>query len=448
MRQQSQSGKVNLRSLLRAITVSAVLLGVAGCAAPAGPKARLEAYTWWKQLSEKNAFDALLKFYNGSHTDATAFNQESGTDADAVRGTLSARLLAGAPPSTFQANLGADLLRWAVVDKQDGTRSDSRVADLGPLFEQHQLAKVLPARILEALRGPNGAPYGIPLNVHRLNLIYYNAASLANRDPEHSFLNRDVLCPPNLQSLAADAHLDVKIAVGTTDNFALVLFALESVLPAVAGPEVYERLFHGQADGDWPVVRRALHCVQYLSRSFVRDPGLNWAEALSQVQNGAADFSVMGDWSNGELKADLALGTVGVAPFPGSEKTFVFTSDTFSLPIAAPYYDQSEALLDSFISRDAQSRFSEFKGSFPARIDAEVRGELAQKSRDDFENDEVIKVLATSGLFPQYFPADLNARLAAMTNQGAADREIEDVIALLRDSQPLFVRWQNRLKEQ
>jgi glucose/mannose transport system substrate-binding protein len=195
-------------------------------------------------------------------------------------------------------------------------------------------------------------------------------------------------------------------------------------------------------------VRHALRCVQYLSRSFLDDRDKGWAEALAQVQEGSAAFSVMGDWANGELKTALDNGDVDAVPFPGSDKTFVFTSDTFPLPISAPYPVQSMALLDTIASRDAQLAFSREKGSIPARKDVNVAelGARAVSTQTAFAASDVRKVLATSGLFPPYYPDDeLSTRLSAMTQPGATVDRVEEVIQLLRDGVPLLGRWQSRL---
>ena len=253
--------------------------------------------------------------------------------------------------------------------------------------------------------------------------------------------------------------------MGTKDSFTLTLFALEAMLPAVAGGTsygelpggtLYDQLFLGKlAESEWhePVLR-ALQCVQYLSRSFLRDSHLSWAEALHRVKDGDADFSVMGDWANGELEEALRIGTVDAKPFPGSETTFVFTSDTFPLPSAAPHTTESEDLLWTLAMPEAQLKFSREKGSIPARSDIsleEVRrelGERAAQTKADFDSLEIHKSIATSGLLPPYYPSDLSSRLSTMTAEGASRRSIEDVISLLRDALPLLRRWQNRIAQE
>jgi glucose/mannose transport system substrate-binding protein len=118
------------------------------------------------------------------------------------------------------------------------------------------------------------------------------------------------------------------------------------------------------------------------------------------------------------------------------------------VPLGAPYPEQAEALLGTIASVQGQSRFSLAKGSIPARSDVDVSslGARAVSTRRDFCDDGVTKVLATSGLFPPYYPnEELNAALAALTAPGASDAEVDSVLALLRDTQPLLARWQNRI---
>lgn len=449
-------GNRNLRTHYRLGLLCVILPLLVSCGAPAQAKVRIEAYSWWKRASEKNAFQNILNLYNSRHPDADAFIQSPETDADELRVTLTERLLAGAPPSTFQANVGADLMRWSIVDTTDAKLpTSSRIASLAGFYKDQNLLSVLPSELQDALlMGPVKEPFTIPVDIHRLNVIYYNTASLQHfrsKHPGKSFLDLDVLCPANVEALLAQEHAkpEVNIAVGLKDDFALTLFAFESVLPAVAGPKLYSELFRGCAKGDWEArVLNALQCVQYLSRSFLNNDEKNWSDALAQVGKRTADLSVMGDWSNGELKAELDSGAVDSVPFPSVEPTFVFTSDTFPLPLNAPYPEQTMALLATISSSEAQRVFSQEKGSIPARTDVDVRllGNRAVLTKADFVDDRVSKVLATSGLFPPYYPGDEMTRaLRAMTAPGATEDTISVVLGLLKDIEPLLAAWQKRL---
>jgi len=429
------------------------------CGGPVPQKIQLVADSWWKHPSERRAFENVLQQYNSLHPDAIAVNDASESTADAVRKTLTARLLAGAGPSTFQANIGADVLHWTVVDTTDDLiQSSSRLVSLRDFFAKNQLDQVLPDALYQALvAGKTREPYTIPIDIHRLNVVYYSVTGLAEfsaRNGGASFLDPAVLCPADVATRLDNpgSKLDAKISVGMKDTFPLTLLAFESLLPAVGGPALYRDIFHGQASGDWETqVRGALLCLQYLSRSFVGDQNVDWADALGQVVSGTADFSVMGDWANGELKEQLDSGVVKGVPFPTAfpewQDTFVFTSDTFPLPSGAPYPVQTEELLETIASREAQFAFSSEKGSIPARMDVDVTklGPRAMITKGAFEASQH-KLLATSGLFPPYFPGDdLSAALSAMTKPTATKDDIEQVLLVLREMQPLLLHWQDRI---
>ena len=345
---KSGNGRCSLPQVLLLLLCA---ISVPGCATPEREQIRLEAYSWWTQASEQEAFASVLDIYNKAHQASKAVNEVTrDSNAVEVRALLTARLLAGAPPSTFQANAGADLLRWTAMDTTNSVlETASRISPLGDLFRRTQLDDVLPTDLYRALQaGPQRLPYAVPLNIHRLNLIYYNTAALSAYRDAHAgrtFLDLAVLCPENVAVLLKDPqqHLPLRIAVGLKDGFTLTLFTLENLLPAIAGAKpyddvtratLYDQLFLGKLEeSKWhePLLR-ALQCMQYLSRSFIRESELSWAEALTEVAQGRADFSVMGDWANGELEQALLDGTVDAEPFPGSAETFVFTSDTFPLP--------------------------------------------------------------------------------------------------------------------
>src|SRR4051812_15391342 len=213
------------------------------CTTPTRDNVRLEAYSWWTGPSEQRAFDRVLGIYNAKHRDSEAVNQVTNDiNADEVRATLTARLLAGAPPSTFQANAGADLLRWTAMDTTESALpSSSRIAPITDLFLRAGLEGGLPSDLDRAVRaGPELLPYAVPLNIHRLNLIYYNTRALESYKNAHegqSFLNSALLCPPDVAKRLEDpnAKLELRIAMSTKDSFALTLLTLENLLPAVAG---------------------------------------------------------------------------------------------------------------------------------------------------------------------------------------------------------------------
>jgi ABC-type glycerol-3-phosphate transport system substrate-binding protein len=216
-------------------------------------------------------------------------------------------------------------------------------------------------------------------------------------------------------------------------------------------------------------VRAAFECVQYLSQFFKRDEDNftfpeddGWAEAVYHVKEGRSAATVMGDWANGVLADDLD-DSVKSVPFPGTEQLFVYTSDTFPLPIGTEHPREAEALLDTIASPDAQIAFSEKKGSIPAL--SGIDGSLERwQIEAGIAYDEGPRLLANSGYFQSYYPqGDLQTALVAMTDWDAvgppppndpderarrlaARRQLVDAaLRVFTDAEPLLALWQARL---
>ena len=444
-------GTTPWRSQLATLSLA---FATAACAPEEPSAVSLEVVTWWQDRAERHAFGVVSDLHTSRHPHVS-IHERAERDALATRKTLALRLLAGAPPSTFQANAGADLLRWTLVEYAEERGADNLLTDVRPLLQRSGMLTHVPEALLAGLRvGEGNALYAVPINVHRLNVVYYNVARVLELEAEtgRSFLSLDTFCPRDGEPVLG-GHI--------AGAFPLVLLAFENVLPALFGAEFYASLWRGEAPqspegGDWiEAVRRALECVQGLARTAPPAPNVamtGWAEAAARVkdQNLAADFTVMGDWLDGTLRDALARGDVARAPFPGTEDIFVFTSDTFPLPHDTFAPRESEALLETIATAEAQLAFSQEKGSIPARRDVDVSllGDRASETKAAFENDAVSKVPALSGFLPYYFPLnELGSSLLTMVGRDAGADEIEDVLAILVRSYPLLARWQARLSE-
>jgi hypothetical protein len=263
-----------------------------------------------------------------------------------------------------------------------------------------------------------------------------------------------VLCP----SAAEPEPLPFKIAIGT-DGFTLTLLVFENLLPALSGAAFYEQLFRGEmsivagVNDAWKdEVRRTLRCAQFLGKSIVSKTG--WEGAVAAVANGDAAMTVMGDWAGGQLASEQPGPGVKIEsmPFPGTDGIYVYTSDTFPLPVDAEHQAEAEALLETIALPKAQKLFSEEKGSIPARSDVLLE-EVDEQRRADFVRST--KSLATSGFFPPYYRQDdLNDKLHELilpkeppkAGSAAAEAAVEVVVEELVALQPLFQRWQARLR--
>jgi glucose/mannose transport system substrate-binding protein len=188
----------------------------------------------------------------------------------------------------------------------------------------------------------------------------------------------------------------------------------EAVLPAVAGPDYYERFWTGRADPADEEIQRTLDEVLFLycgpnpeaecNGYFNSDiDEVDWARGVQKIVTGDAAMAVMGDWAKGYLEDELHVADedFGVVPFPGSNGTYVFTADTFPLPRGAND-EATRALLATFASVEGQVAFNSLKGSIPARSDIDPADFPdafdAMDARTIGEFREGRRVLALSGL--------------------------------------------------
>lgn len=434
---------------------------------------QLEVVTWWVP-PERDPLDSATRLYReryGVRVHTDVFSDDRRWVAPAIW----RRLSDGPPPDVFQANAGADVQRWMLVqghprpgDEPPRPRCLIRdVSDLkdpedpngrGSLFEKihNDVFDAICVGEPKSNCRRGGRLIAFPVNIHRLNVIYYRQGWLDEfrEVTGRAYPTLDSLCGKSKRTPA------FRIAVDTSSDFALSLLFLENLVPAFVGAEAYDRLFRGQTFTEWEKLGDALECLRELSASFVDPAPRSWRAALEQVRDGSADMTVMGDWGIAHIGGAIDDGAVELAPFPGTGEVFVFTSDTFAIPLRASHPREAMLFLQTLGSRSVQAAFSVKKGSIPSRVDVDVDeyyGDMHMGGalRDHFRATQrafrdVTKLLATSGLFPYYYPSEeLRAALAALVRadleSDAADR-IEDVVRLIRENAPLLGLWQERLK--
>jgi len=226
------------------------------------------------------------------------------------------------------------------------------------------------------------------------------------------------------------------IAVGSREPWTLALFVFESLLVAEQGATFYTDYLSGRLEPDDPkvvlVLEKAIDLFAFFNQDHAR---LSWLQAIELLIGGKAAMTVMGDWARVTLNASgMKLDTdYGEQAFPGTAATFVFTSDTFSVPVHAKNRAGARRLLETIGSREGQRALNLAKGSLPARGDVDIGGDAALRDKHErFQGGET--ALALSGLVPSQFAEDLGQALAEM----AASHDPEPVVHTLRSRYALL----------
>ncbi|KPN30692.1 carbohydrate ABC transporter substrate-binding protein, family [Halolamina pelagica] len=366
------------RRTVLASAAAAGATGLAGCSSLTGgddaPENPIELLHAWSDGDGNAAIGALIEGFEEEHPDVEFANEPVN---GAARGNLDQvignRLQANDPPSTFQTWPGATLEKFgeAYADIEGDVWNDDLKENYlpGPK-EQAQL---------------DGTFVTVPLNIHRINNLFYNTAVLeeAGVDPESLSSPADVVDA----CAAVDENTDaVPFAQQTSGSWSTIQL-WETVLLAQAGPDGYESFIEGEGDVDQ--VRSALENVVALSEYYPSDASsIGFTEANTMVMEGDAAFIHQGDWAAGAYSGsdDFNYGEDwGQVTYPGSEGSYLLNMDSF------PYFDNnpSPEATKTFLSycgtTDAQVRFNREKGSIPPRKDADV-SELNTFQQDQYDD--------------------------------------------------------------
>jgi glucose/mannose transport system substrate-binding protein len=229
------------------------------------------------------------------------------------------------------------------------------------------------------------------------------------------------------------------LALGAGDDTIAILF-FENLLVARAGPDFYQKFMTGYGDPFAPEIATALDDLStLLTYANKNSPGLLWSEAAERVLTGDAALIIMGDWVKGfmmNVGATFPGGpagrpgqiTFGAIPTPGTKETFVFTTDTFGLPLGAPNEQGTIDMLTAFGSEAGQDKFNPLKGSISPRSDRDRTqyDAMAQQTIDDFDR-AAEKVAATAILAPPGFMDQMNTALVSFLKDGNKSNVIHTI---------------------
>jgi glucose/mannose transport system substrate-binding protein len=389
---------------MRKSTLAVSLTALIAIAPAALAQPAAEVLHWWTSGGEARAVAVLQQEFasrGGVWTDMPV----AGGGGDAAMTALRARVLSGNPPAAVQLK-GPAIQEWY----EEGV-----LADISAVAEAQGWADILPEAIARHMMC-DGTWCAAPVNVHRVNWIWANAA----------VLQRAGLSMPttweefNAAARALQAQGIIPLAHGGQAWQDATVF--ETVVLGVGGPDFYRAAL---VDLDPAALgsdtMRAVFDQMRILRGFV-DPnfaGRDWNLATAMVMNGEAAFQIMGDWAKGEF---VAAGlTAGVdflcAPTPG--EGYLYNVDSFAM-FAVEGEDRraGQALLaELIVGPTFQVAFNLNKGSIPVRTDIDMSqfDSCAQTSAAD-----MVAAAEAGTLLPSY--------AHGMALRGAQAGAITDVV--------------------
>jgi glucose/mannose transport system substrate-binding protein len=412
----------------------ALLLPACGGGAGSSANSPVEILDWWTAGGEKEAIGDLLQLFEQQYPTETV--QPTAIEGSAAaRALIQTRMIGGDPPDTFQANGGWDLLAWVLYNNVDAYASK-----MDPVNAQEEgWADAMPQAVLDTVSF-QGACYGVPLDIHRINTLFFNK----------TLFDRFESTPPDTLDdvFSAAAALQASgiaapIALGTKDG-TLPLVFFENLLVSRAGAAYYRSFMLGQGEPLAPEIATAVDdLATLLTYANTNSAQLTWSQAADRVLTEDAAMTIMGDWDKGYMMSrdEVVNLDFRALPTPGTAGTFVFTTDTFGLPKGALNRAGTIDMLTIFGSKGGQDTFNPVKGSISPRSDTDITvyDDMGKQTIAEFrqasQNGTV--VAATAILAPPAFMSEINTALLQFVvdgNKSTVMHTIANYYDILRDN--------------
>jgi glucose/mannose transport system substrate-binding protein len=345
----------------------------------AGAKGKLVVGSWWTAGGEAEGLNGLFKIYSQKYPDVEIVNATTaGGSGINFKAQLATRLIGGAPPDTFQLHAGMEVQMYS---------PEKYLTPVDDVYASEGLEKVFPKDLLTMLKAYGGHYWGIPVNIHRSNVMWYNKA----------VFDANGLKPPTTfeefktVAEAFKAKGIVPFAMGTKEGWEAA-HVFEDVLAGTLGAEKYRGLWTGATKWSDPDVTKALENFKMmLSYRNTDSDALTWDGAGQYLIDGKGAMEIMGDWENGWFTSKNFTG-YGWAPPPGTKGIFVALSDSFALPAKAPDMDNAKNWLKVSGSKEGQELFNPLKGSICARTDCDPKlfNPYSQSAMVDWSQDAIV----------------------------------------------------------
>jgi glucose/mannose transport system substrate-binding protein len=352
---------------------TAVAFVVAGNAAMAG---EVEVLHWWTSGGEAKSVGELKTIMQEKGNTWKDFAVAGGGGDNAMT-VLKSRVVAGNPPAAAQIK-GPAIQEWA---------AEGVLADLTAVATAEKWDSLLPGVVADVMKY-KGKYVAAPVNVHRVNWMWANAAVLKKAGVAG--------VPKTWDEFFAAADKVKKfgaipVAHGGQNWQDFTTF--ESVVLGVGGAKFFQDALIklDQKALTSATMTKSLETFRKVkSYTDPASPGRDWNLATAMVIQEKAAFQFMGDWAKGEF---TAAGKVPgkdyiCAAAPGTANAYTFNVDSFAmfkLKDAAAQKAQAD-LAAAIMGVKFQEVFNLNKGSIPVRLNMDMAkfDDCAKLSSKDF----------------------------------------------------------------
>ena len=372
------------RTVMLIVSLLAIAAMLAACPATKAPATtnKVEMFSWWTAGGEADGLNAMYAIYKQKYPNVEIINATvaggAGTNAKAV---LSTRLTGGDPPDSFQLHAGLE------VEKYEPSKY---LQPLDSLYTSEGWDKVFPKDLISLLKYQDHF-WGVPVNIHRANVMWYNKKVFADNGLQppttwdEFFQVGDVLKAKGI----------VPLVIGTKEGWEAG-HTFETMLVSFLGADGYKGLWTGATPWTDPKVTQALEAFKKVMTYANTDySALTWSDAAQYLVDGKGAMHIMGDWTDGWFTSK-GYKDYGWAPVPGTKGIFDALSDSFAAAKGAKNQANLENWLKVAGSKEGQEAFNPKKGSICARTDCNpaLFNAYLQSAMKDWAADAIVPSVA------------------------------------------------------
>ena len=380
--------------------------------APAGYQpatGKLEIFSWWTSGGEVEALDYLYGDYRTLNPQSEIINSAitGGTASGGnMKAVLQTRMMGGDAPESFQIHLGHELIDNHVIA--------GRMEPLDELYASEGWDKVFPKGLID-IASYQGKPWSVPVNIHRANVLWYNKQMFADVGVTDAPKTWDAFFDIG-EKLKAKGQPLIGVAESSPGFWAHVT---ETILISQLGADGYRGLFTGATKWDDPRVAEALNisakALDYANKDFT---SVSWGDINDLMVGGKVACIIQGDWTPGVLWSK-GFNDFGWSPAPGNAGIYDMLSDSFGLPLGVKNRDAAINWLKVCGSKHAQEGFNFYKGSIPARTDADF-SQFTQYHKDaakDWTTNQVVPSIVHGAAAKDSFNVDYQTAINVLATK-------------------------------
>lgn len=359
----------------------------AATAVMAAQAGEVEVLHYWTSGGEAKSVAELKKIMQAKGHTWKDF-AVAGGGGDNAATVLKSRVVSGNPPAAAQIK-GPAIQEWA---------SEGVLANLDATAKAEKWDSLLPGVVANVMKH-KGNYVAAPVNVHRVNWMWANAAVLKKAGVTGA--------PKSWDEFFAAAEKVKKaglVAVAHGGQNWQDFTTFESVVLGVGGAKFYNDALiklDAKALGS-DTMKKSLETFRKIKGyTDAAAPGRDWNLATAMLIQEKAAFQFMGDWAKGEFSAagKVAGKDYLCAAAPGTANAYTFNVDSFAmfkLKDAGAQKAQGD-LAASIMGTEFQEVFNLNKGSIPVRLNMDMAkfDDCAKLSAKDF-----VSTAKSGGLVP------------------------------------------------